>query len=52
MTVVCLSVGYGMQSLMARTFVDEVFGGMLVSTVTCDVCGSVSSDMYTSHVLM
>ena len=27
---------------MARTFVDEVFGGMLVSTVKCKVCNDVS----------
>ena len=34
---------YGMQAMMARTFVDDVFGGVLVSTVTCDVCYHVSA---------
>ena len=38
-----LHAEYGMQALMSRTFVDEVFGGLLVSTVKCDVCGNVSS---------
>ena len=36
------SIAYGMQALTAHTFVDHVFGGMLVSTVKCEECDSVS----------
>jgi len=38
----CMCVAYGRQADQSRTFVDEVFGGVLVSTVTCDTCTSVS----------
>jgi hypothetical protein len=43
---------YGMQALTARTFVDEVFGGTLVSTVKCADCASVSDDLSSVSVLM
>ena len=33
---------YGHEAALARTFVDDVFGGVLVSTVKCNECNSVS----------
>ena len=33
---------YGIQAQLARTFVDDVFAGRLVSTVVCQECGNVS----------
>ena len=33
---------YGHEAALARTFVDDIFGGVLVSTVTCNECNSVS----------
>jgi len=34
---------YGHEADLAPTFVDEVFGGVLVSTVLCKECSCVSS---------
>ena len=34
-------VVYGIQVQLAETFVDDVFGGRLVSTVVCLECGNV-----------
>ena len=39
----CLCAVYGMKALTAHTFVDDVFGGTLVSTVKCTECANVSS---------
>ena len=36
------TAAYGMKALMVQTFVDEVFGGTLVSTVRCADCANVS----------
>ena len=36
-------VVYGIQAQLAETFVDNVFGGRLVSTVVCLECGNVRS---------
>ena len=33
---------YGIQAQLAETFVDDVFGGRLMSTVVCLECGNVS----------
>ena len=33
---------YGHKADFARTFVDDIFGGVLVSTVKCNECHSVS----------
>ena len=35
-------IAYGHEAALARTFVDDIFGGVLVSTVTCNECNSVS----------
>lgn len=37
---------YGIQAQLARTFVDDVFAGRLVSTVVCQECGNVSGKQH------
>ena len=37
----CLNKGYGRSA--NHTFVDEVFGGELISTIVCKQCGQVGS---------
>ena len=53
---VCLfhPLAYGIQATLAPTFVEDVFGGKLVSTVTCQECETVSymyMYIYTLRVL-
>ena len=39
----CIYAAYGNQAQITPTFIDEVFGGTLISTVTCLQCHNVSS---------
>ena len=42
LTGTAVYTAYGHEAALARTFVDDVFGGVLVSTVKCNECNSVS----------
>jgi len=48
-------IAYGHEAALARTFVDDIFGGVLVSTVMCNECNSVSlvrlPYMVVTHIL-
>ena len=39
--ITCILLAYGIQASMSTTYVDDVFGGVTVSTVTCLGCETV-----------
>ena len=40
---------YGMQAMQSTTYVDEVFGGKIVSSVTCLECQEVRGHIQHTH---
>ena len=42
---------YGIQAAMVETYVDDVFGGKLASSITCLQCKTVSDKSCDSHVV-
>ena len=50
--IVCaVYTAYGHEAAFAHTFVDDIFGGVLVSTVMCNECNSVSYLIRKKHMV-